>query len=564
MLSLSLCVSGASAAPLFSKLSGEMAVGRYTPAAALLPSGKVLVAGGYNPTGKSLKSAELFNPATGTFEKLSAELNVRREEAGFAALADGRVLITGGYNEGLKGLKSAELFNPAANAFENAAGEMAVERYGPAAALLPSGKVLVVGGVGAPGEYLRTAELFTSATGTFKAAPAEMSAGRYGPLAVTLPNGKVLIAGGYNGTNGYLTTAELFNPETNTFELLKGPTHEMAEGRFQPGAALLQNGRVLIVGGFNEAGKELKSAEQFNIETNTFERLSTELTEPREGSVAVTLPDGRVLIVGGKDEAAAGPFANKYLATAEEASFTQVATTTPASSVGVTTATLNGTVLIEATSSAYFQYGTTTAYGSSTARKAAGFAGLPQLISTAANGLSPATTYHFRIVAENAHGPSHGADQTFRTLPVSTPQVNPGVVRPRVLNVTQSHTVWRLGSALASFARRLLAIGTKFSFTLNQQAKVTFAFTQRVGGRRVNGRCAPQTQANRHKRACRRTVTRGTLSFAGHNGRNRVSFQGRLSRTRKLRTGSYTLAITATNAAGQRSSPSRLTFTIVR
>jgi hypothetical protein len=47
------------------------------------------------------------------------------------------------------------------------------------------------------------------------------------------------------------------------------------------------------------------------------------------------------------------------------------------------------------------------------------------------------------------------------------------------------------------------------------------------------------------------------MTFAGHAGRNRVAFQGRISRAKHLQPGDYTLAITATNPAGERSSTSQ-------
>jgi hypothetical protein len=59
-------------------------------------------------------------------------------------------------------------------------------------------------------------------------------------------------------------------------------------------------------------------------------------------------------------------------------------------------------------------------------------------------------------------------------------------------------------------------------------------------------------------------VTAGRLTFTGHSGTNRVAFQGRVSRAKKLKPGHYTLVITATNSAGGRSAPRSLTFTIVR
>jgi hypothetical protein len=41
-----------------------------------------------------------------------------------------------------------------------------------------------------------------------------------------------------------------------------------------------------------------------------------------------------------------------------------------------------------------------------------------------------------------------------------------------------------------------------------------------------------------------------------------VSFQGRVSRTKKLKPGRYRLVITASNSAGKKSRPQSLSFTI--
>jgi hypothetical protein len=58
-------------------------------------------------------------------------------------------------------------------------------------------------------------------------------------------------------------------------------------------------------------------------------------------------------------------------------------------------------------------------------------------------------------------------------------------------------------------------------------------------------------------------LTRGTLAFAGQAGANKLSFQGRISTSKKLGLGGYTLVLTAANAAGRSASRS-LSFTIVK
>lgn len=54
-----------------------------------------------------------------------------------------------------------------------------------------------------------------------------------------------------------------------------------------------------------------------------------------------------------------------------------------------------------------------------------------------------------------------------------------------------------------------------------------------------------------------------TLAFAGHGGTNRVAFQGRISKHKRLAPGAYVMAISATNASGQPAHMMGLRFTIV-
>jgi IPT/TIG domain len=119
-------------------------------------------------------------------------------------------------------------------------------------------------------------------------------------------------------------------------------------------------------------------------------------------------------------------------------------------------------------------------------------------------------------------------------------------------NLVQSHRSWKLRS------------GTAFSFSLSEQANVKLAFAQKLPGRRVHGRCVAQTKKNRKQRACKRTVSRGALTVTGKSGANAFSFKGRISRTKKLAPGRYTVTVTATSAAGLQSSAQALSFTIVK
>jgi len=84
-----------------------------------------------------------------------------------------------------------------------------------------------------------------------------------------------------------------------------------------------------------------------------------------------------------------------------------VVSTGTATAITSTSATLNGTVNPEGqATSYYFQYGTTTSYGSETATAAAGSGAASVNVSVPIASLAPQTTYHHRLVATNASGTS--------------------------------------------------------------------------------------------------------------------------------------------------------------
>jgi hypothetical protein len=81
-------------------------------------------------------------------------------------------------------------------------------------------------------------------------------------------------------------------------------------------------------------------------------------------------------------------------------------------------ATLNGTVNPKGYDSKYyFQYGTTTSYGSVTTEGDAGAGSSPEAEKATITGLQPGTTYHYRLVATSGGVTSEGHDQTLSTAP---------------------------------------------------------------------------------------------------------------------------------------------------
>jgi hypothetical protein len=358
-------------------------------------------------------------------------------------------------------------------------------------------------------------------------------------------------------------------------------TGETGAGRFGVTMALSADGDTALIGGLDDNSTR-GAVWVFTRSGSTWTEQGEKFTGGGEGgegefgtNVALSADGGTGMIGAWRDNGGRGAawvFADL-----------PTPATGAATGVGETSATLNGTLGGGRSSTAYFQYGTTTAYGSSTAAQSVGGTSGPSPLAAAIAGLSPGTTYHFRLVAENPDGVAYGGDQTFTTEaggatsttatsttpPAQRATTAPSIpsempLAPIVAHARQSARRWRESNQLARISRAKTPTGTTFSFQLNEQAIVTFSFAQRVSGREVSGKCVAQTEKNRRKPVCRRTVTAGGLTFPGHSGTNTVAFQGRISPVKKLEPGRYTLVITATNTAGTRSAPQSLSFTIVK
>ena len=91
--------------------------------------------------------------------------------------------------------------------------------------------------------------------------------------------------------------------------------------------------------------------------------------------------------------------------------------TSPATPVGNTTATLNGTVTANnSATNVTFEWGLTTAYGNIVTASPASVNGMnPTTVQVNLNSLAWSTLYHYRCVGLNSAGSAYGADLTFTT-----------------------------------------------------------------------------------------------------------------------------------------------------
>jgi hypothetical protein len=277
--------------------TGSLGAARNHHTATLLPTGKVLVAGGSpDQAGTRLATTEVYDPFLGTWSA-GGPMNAARQAHTATLLRSGRVLVTGGDSSG----RGAEIFDPITGVWSVTGAMNTARNPGFSTILLPNGKVLAAG-ADATG---RAAEILDPATGAWSATGA-MTAARFCHAATVLPNGKVLVAGGsLNSGMSPVASAELFNPATGTWSA----TGPLATARMYHTMTLLPNGKVLAVGGAS-ATDTLASAELYDPATGTWSAADAMATA-RADATATILPTGSLMIAGGMTMATTFPTATE-------------------------------------------------------------------------------------------------------------------------------------------------------------------------------------------------------------------------------------------------------------
>ena len=191
------------------------------------------------------------------------------------------------------------------------------------------------------------------------------------------------------------------------------------------------------------------------------------------------------------------------------------AITGPVSAVGTTSATASGTVNPNGQSTTwYFEYGASTSYGKKTSSKSAGSGTANVQVSGTLMGLTPGTTYHYRLVATSGGGTTRGADGIFTTssAPVAVTGSATGVT---VTSATLNGTVDPNGRATTWY----FEYGTSTSYGSKTPAKsagsgttgtsASAALSGLARGRRYHYRLVAMSDAGTSRGADRTFSTAG-------------------------------------------------------
>lgn len=197
------------------------------PALALLPSGKVLVAGSItSPSGDfhEMSVARLYDPTTRTWTA-AATLPRPNDIPAAVTTTDGRVALIGAWDTVAADAVGVDLYNPATNTWTTGPKLPTSMLFYPKAVAVGT-KTLLVDDNG-------LAVLFDPTAVSWSTVP-------LGPASSALAaigGGKALATGG--------GVAKIYDVATNAWTTVATPP----AGAYRPGAAMLSTGRVLVVGG---------------------------------------------------------------------------------------------------------------------------------------------------------------------------------------------------------------------------------------------------------------------------------------------------------------------------
>ncbi|TMB17769.1 MAG: DUF1929 domain-containing protein [Deltaproteobacteria bacterium] len=311
----------------------------------LLPTGKVLAWSDYTDN----DGAQVFDPTTNTLTAVPF-FNANLFCSGHALLPDGRVFVAGGHSGTAHvGINNATLFDPANQGWSSAA-PMPQARWYPTVTALPDGRMLVTAGeIDCDGCNAPIPIIYDPATNLWTQLAIASHGFPYYPHMFVLPDGRVLAASSNREAIASLAldmsaqtwttvdpavldggSAAMYAPgkvvksglgrdpdlpgapsvsTTYVIDMTQASpawrqTSSMAFPRTEHNLTVLPDGTVLLTGGSRNsdvgdtAGAVLE-AELWSPATETWTTMAAMQTPRMYHSTALLLPDGRVLVAGG-------------------------------------------------------------------------------------------------------------------------------------------------------------------------------------------------------------------------------------------------------------------------
>lgn len=209
-------------------------------------------------------------------------------------IADGVAIAIGG-SDGNNLRSSAEYYTFSLDQWEYTS-EMNSVRIDHTADLIAPNTVIVVGGYDGETNLSQT-EIYDFTTNAFTDGPALTTGVSYHKTAL-ISDGTtnyLLVTGGFDG-NGYTSLCTRLNLTTMLFE----PADSMNYARGSHSCNVLNNGRVLVTGGYNpDFGFQMNQCEIYDPIANEWTEVAP-LSQPRDNHAAVVLSNGDLIVTGGR------------------------------------------------------------------------------------------------------------------------------------------------------------------------------------------------------------------------------------------------------------------------
>ena len=234
----------------------DMVEPRHSAVAVALSDGRTLVLGGHSPyvgngwPEETLASGEVLAAAGSSWRSTPTPMSTARFAHVAALLPCGRLLVAGGYSAGGTTLKVAELWDPLTGVWSDLP-PLEHARMRAACCMLPSGRVAVVGGHvfgkwWAVGPYQKVGEVFDPQVWMWQSLP-DMAHARSGHAVVPVAGGLLAVGGcyRYSSRDGPPPPDELFDEASGRWFVLP---HSMVQPRSSACAVLLHSAAPIGLG----------------------------------------------------------------------------------------------------------------------------------------------------------------------------------------------------------------------------------------------------------------------------------------------------------------------------
>jgi hypothetical protein len=274
----------------------------------LLPNGKLLAWGKFEPGGTVMGMPRLWDPASGPpTSAVEVPVDTMLFCSGHAFMPDGKLLISGGHKQDDKGIDVTNIFDPATGAFVPGLPKMAFGRWYPTVTELPDGRMLTMAGRDSAGAVVTTPEIWEGNQWVKLPGAGTLEIPYYPRNFIDPKNGLVFMA-------AERIMSRWFDPDgtgvsSGRGRWINGPSHIWGFNRDYGTAAMYEPGKILVVGGGGNAGwptpdpkaaTPTATAERIDLNGGTPAWQSAgSMSAPRRHLNSTILPDGQVLITGG-------------------------------------------------------------------------------------------------------------------------------------------------------------------------------------------------------------------------------------------------------------------------